>query len=277
MQRSNEHVMHGTVPLHHPSLLHLATHLPQALIVPRLLTVNSTQKLIAKAGGIQSLIALLAIKNYDVQAQGASALAQLTRNNAENQNSLTLSGGLPQLVGLLTSNSLHVQRMAALALAEACRENPGNQTEASELGCITSLVDQAKGTSSPAGSSGSGHDEVEQLKAEAVGAIWVLSDRHEDNKKEVARRGGLQPVVGILAAGTRRGKQHAAYALSSLASENVENQREITALLVSLLSSGSDAAKAEASASLWRLVEENQSTQEEIAKAVRASAALRHG
>ena len=49
---------------------------------------------------------------------------------------------------------------------------------------------------------------------------------------EIARREGIKPIVDILAQGSTRAQQHAAYALSSLASQNVENQRQITTHLV---------------------------------------------
>ena len=53
----------------------------------------------------------------------------------------------------------------------------------------------------------------------------------------------------------------------ALGAGNVENQRQITSLLVSLLSTGSDAAKANATSSLWRMVQESPSTQQDIATA----------
>ena len=71
----------------------------------------------------------------------------------------------------------------------------------------------------------------------------------------------------ILAGGTKRAQEHAAFALASLGADNVENQKQITALLVSCLSNGTPEAKANATSLLERLVEENPTSQHDIATA----------
>ena len=245
-----------------------------------------TQIAIAKAGGIAPLLAMLPCKSQEAQAQGASALAQLTRYNRENQSSFSKQGGIQQLVPLLTNKNLTVQAMAALCLTEVVKDNRENQTLASETGCIANLVDQLKNNDRAPG--------IEEVKAEAVrttlarvpspplhahlarpplspslqaGAIWVLSDHHDKNKQAVADAGGIQPTVMILAGGTARAQEHAAYALASLGAGNVTNQRQITTLLVGCLSSGSAMAKANATALLEKLVQENPTSQQEIAMA----------
>ncbi|KOO32569.1 beta-glucan synthesis-associated [Chrysochromulina tobinii] len=218
-----------------------------------------TQMAIAKAGGIAPLLAMLPCKSQEAQAQGASALAQLTRYNRENQSSFSKQGGIQQLVPLLTNKNLTVQAMAALCLTEVVKDNRENQTLASETGCIANLVDQLKNNDRAPG--------VEEVKAEAAGAIWVLSDHHDKNKQAVADAGGIQPTVMILAGGTARAQEHSAYALASLGAGNVTNQRQITTLLVGCLSSGSAMAKANATALLEKLVQENPTSQQEIAMA----------
>ena len=80
---------------------------------------------------------------------------------------------------LLTNNDPYVKEMAALAVTETCRENRANQTLAAEAGCVTSIVELLKD-----GKSGT---EMDAVKAEAVGAIWVLSENHDDNKARAAQ------------------------------------------------------------------------------------------
>ena len=152
---------------------------------------GNTQTIIAKAGGIGPLLAMLSIKSSAAQAQAASALAQLTRQNVDNQSSISRQGGIPSLSLLLQNNEASVQAMAALALTEVCRENMSNQTEAAEGGCIISLVEQLKSTTSSAA--------VDAVKAEAVGALWVLSQNHGDNKVTVSGTPLHRPAHVLLA------------------------------------------------------------------------------
>jgi hypothetical protein len=109
---------------------------------------------------------MLPCKSQEAQAQGASALAQLTRYNRENQSSFSKQGGIQQLVPLLTNKNLTVQAMAALCLTEVVKDNRENQTLASETGCIANLVDQLKNNDRAPG--------VEEVKAEAVRTVPLL-------------------------------------------------------------------------------------------------------
>lgn len=207
------------------------------------------QGAIAKAGGIGPILAMLPSKNKEAQAQGASALAQLAKAHHENQGSIARGGGIPLLVTLLLNVEMSVQAMGALALTEVCRGNPDNQTIAAESGCIAALVDQLKSSASTAG--------IDEVKAEAVGAIWVISESHPENKKAIAKAGGISPTVDLIAGGTSRANSHAASALASLGFDNVENQVQITKQLVGLLYSGTPEARQNASLLAWRLIEEN--------------------
>ena len=78
--------------------------------------------------------------------------------------------------------------MAALAVTEICRNNFANQTATAELGAISSLVQQLRGGA--VASAG-----AEEVKAEAAGAIWVLSEGHVENKVAIscARGRPLEP------------------------------------------------------------------------------------
>ena len=228
------------------------------------------QSLIARAGGIGPILALLPSRNSQAQAQGANALAQVARFHRENQDSIARMGGLPLLVSLLQSSSpLEVQAMAALALTEICRNNYDNQSSTAELGSISSLVIQLRG--GERGGLNHAHGTpapwVDEVKAEAAGAVWVLSQDHVANKVAIAKAGGIPPTVSLLATGGFRGLEHAGHALATLGLDNVDNQIQITTLLVGLLLNGSADAKVSAAASLWRLVQENPESQQAIATA----------
>ena len=210
------------------------------------------QAAIAKAGGVKPLLALLQTK---AQAQAASALGQLAKDQPKNQELVAYEGGLPLLSSLLSSNDALVQTMAAFSITEVCRHHADNQSEAADCGAIRSLVDLLK------------EGKEDSVKDEAAGAIWVLSEDHANNKKAIALAGGIEPTVGQLAQGTRRGQTHAEGALASLGLENVKNQTEITRLLVGLLSTGAAETKRRASELLWRLINDNPDTQEEMANA----------
>ena len=221
---------------------------------------EASQNQIVAAGGIGSLLQMLGSRSPQAQAQAASALAQLARFNRENQDKIASWGGMTPLVGLLASNnSLEVQEYAALAITELCRSNYENQTSAAEMGSISSLVEQLRGTKESS--------EMDAVKAEAAGAIWVLSESHENNKLAIETARGIPPTVFLLASGFQRAERHAANALASLGRDSIQNQMQITGLLVELLGKGTPEAKSNAAASLWRLVQENPSSQDTVAKA----------
>merc|ERR1711965_657423 len=99
--------------------------------------------------------------------------------------------------------------MAAMAMAEICRDNCANQTSAADLGCVASVVVLLQRTNSPA------------VKAEASGAIWVLSEGHAVNKISFASAGAVKPLVALLdGSAGERGETHAVNALASVAFEN---------------------------------------------------------
>lgn len=184
---------------------------------------ESTQNQIVQAGGIGTLLELLSSRSAHAQAQGASALAQIARFNRENQDKIAAAGGMVPLVALLmSSNSVEVQEMAALAVTEVCRSNNANKSNAMEHGTISLLIEQMK----------DGLKSSDAVQAEAAGAIWVLSEDHDDNKVKVEEQHGIAPTVALLASPNLRAQKHAANALASLGHNNIDNQTQITALLV---------------------------------------------
>jgi hypothetical protein len=94
-----------------------------------------------------------------------------------------------------------VQAMAALAVTEISRNNFANQTACADNGSIASLVAQlrlsgARGARDAISPAVPGTEEV---KAEAAGAIWVLSEGHVENKIAIASAGGIAPTVSLIA------------------------------------------------------------------------------
>lgn len=218
---------------------------------------ESTQNQIVHAGGISTLLDLLSARSAHAQAQGASALGQIARFNRENQDRIANAGGMAPICALLvSSNTFVVQEMAAFALTELCRNNHENKSTAAEHGSLSLLIQALK----------DGAQTRDAVQAEAAGAIWVLSEDHERNKQEVETKHGIAPTVALLASTNLRAQKHAANALASLGHKNIENQTQITSLLVGLLGSGNPHAKSNAADTLWRIVQENPSSQEMVAK-----------
>ena len=216
-----------------------------------------TQDAIAAAGGICPLLALLASRSSIVQWKGMAALAQLARSNKQNQDTIAGEmGGLKPLIALLDSigNPPDVQAYAAFALMEITKSNSVNQKMVVELGGIEQLAVLMRQSM---------HEEV---KAEAAGTLWALSEQPEI-KEAIAAANTMQPIVDLLGSGHSRAREHAANALSSLARDSTTNQEQITQMLIELLGSGSEEAQQRAADALWSLVNENPGAHETIAGA----------
>ena len=109
----------------------------------------------------------------------------------------------------MTSDDLPHQAMAALAVTEISRNNFANQTACADNGAIGSLVAQlrlsgARGARDALSRDAISRDAIspavpgtEEVKAEAAGAIWVLSEGHVENKIAIASAGGIAPTVSL--------------------------------------------------------------------------------
>ena len=114
----------------------------------------------------------------------------------------------------MTSDDLPHQAMAALAVTEISRNNFANQTACADNGAIGSLVAQlrlsgARGARDALSRDALSRDALsrdalspalpgtEEVKAEAAGAIWVLSEGHVENKIAIASAGGIAPTVSL--------------------------------------------------------------------------------
>lgn len=65
-----------------------------------------------------------------------------------------------------------------------------------------------------------------EVKAEVAGALWALSESHA-MKSTIANASTVSPLVQLLGTGALRAREHAAYALGSLAFENEDNQVQV--------------------------------------------------
>ena len=214
-----------------------------------------TQTAIAKAGGIGPLLALLQSRSGAAQAQSMSALAQLAKDNRENQDAIARQGGIKPLVLLLeTSHDRNVQAYAAFALNVITRFNSPNQTSVVDCGGISQLASAMKTSQFP------------EVKAEVAGALWSLSEDMAI-KGWIAAAATIHPLVNLLGVGETRARDFAFAALTSLGLDNEGNQVQLTQLLIDLLINGSVEAQQRAVTALTALREENPTAHHVIADA----------
>jgi len=120
----------------------------------------------------------------------------------------------PPYVGYLPSNiaaNTQVTRSVVAArnstVTEISRNNFANQTACADNGAIGSLVAQlrlsgamgARGDALSRNALSPALPGTEEVKAEAAGAIWVLSEGHVENKITIAIAGGIAPTVSLIA------------------------------------------------------------------------------
>ena len=223
----------------------------------RPIVTRHEQDVIAKAGGIRPLLALVETRYPSAQRSAVKALAMLALNHRENQDAIAQMGGIMPLVGLCTygAHPTEVQSEAVLALTEISRHNKENQTAIADAGATSSLVALLRHSGAPV------------VEAEVAGAMWALSEDNPVNKVSIAGAGAIPALMTQLASPLPRAHQNAANALSSLAIGNSANQAEIASLLVGLLEEATPDAQNRAAQALWRMVDENRGNEVIIAKA----------
>lgn len=217
------------------------------------------QDVIAQAGGISPLLALVESRYASAQCSSINALAMMAVNNRDNQESIATMNGIIPLVALTHTGaaSSEVQAQAVLALTEVSRHNHENQTTIADNGALSSLAALMRNGDSQA------------VKAEVAGSLWTLSENHPENRVSIASAGAIQPLIAQLAQPSERAQTHAANALASLAYGNTKNQAEIAGLLVAMLEEppGGLPTAERAVSALWRIVGENPENEAIIAAA----------
>jgi vacuolar protein 8 len=206
---------------------------------------NELRVAIARAGGIEPLVALLTAKDPAAGAEAARALRSLAIN-AENKVSIAQAGAIVALVTLVKSGTDDQKEQAAGALRNLAVKNADNQEKIAQAGAIAPLV-----TLVESGTDGQ--------KENVAGALRNLAF-NDKNKDLIAQAGAIAPLVTLVKSGTDGQKEHAARALKNLADNNADNQVSIAeagaiAPLVTLLQSGTDDQKEQAAGALFFLAD----------------------
>ena len=223
MRISTTHVCHDTYPrLRKVALKRVAVALtPRALggkgaelqscaLVPREnLACNADNKVaIARAGGIESLVALVRDGTEKQMENAAGALGNLAANNFNNRVAIARAGGIEPLVALARDGTEGQKENAAGALHNLS-VNADNQLAIARAGGIAPLVELARGG-------------TEGQKEYAAGALHNLACSNADNQVAIARAGGIQALVELACGGTKVQREHAAHALGILANKDTE-------------------------------------------------------
>ena len=235
---------------------------------------RANQEIIASMGGIKPLVELSQASRGEhvgggtnpdfVQANACLALSCVCRNNEPNQSAVADLGALPRLAILCkptqsasSSTVLLAPASGAAAAAAATTDLVGPLREAKALAFAAASNHYAPDKAFP----------VAFVAAEAAGALWSLSEGHDANKVSIAGSQAIPTLVGLLGSPNERAQRHGGSALVSLSIGQLENQEQVSQLLVELLSTTTDATQKRAAKTLWRVVKDNSQHEVAIAKA----------
>ena len=177
--------------------------------------------LIAKAGAIDPLVALVSSGAAGGQEMAAAALAQLACGGKGNCAAIAEAGGIEPLVELLRNGTADCQRQAALALNNlTC--HAANNAAIVEAGGIAPLVELVR----------NGHAGG---KERATEALRNLAQENAAIQAAIVEAGAIPPLVMLVRDGAVRGHEEnsgtweAAQTLALLAGGDVANQAAIVA------------------------------------------------
>ena len=188
---------------------------------------------------LASLVSSGATNDPDVQSMAAMAMAEICRENNDNQSAAADLGCVASLVTLLRStNSATVKAEVAGAIWVLSDLHSANKVSFASAGAVKPLVMLLDGS---AGERGETH---------AINALASLAFENDDNLTQVT-----QLLVGLLGHGDLHAKSTAASSLWRLVQENPTSTHSIASAgnasdVVTLLKSGTDDARAYA---LWAL------------------------
>ncbi|KOO28054.1 beta-glucan synthesis-associated [Chrysochromulina tobinii] len=242
---------------------------------------ESIQKEVCMLDGIAQLLALLSGINTDAQAMASLAIAELAsgangKNRKRAQDAIAKAGGIGPLLQLIESRYPLVVCESVNAIAMVARGNRANQEIIASMGGIKPLVElsqASRGEHALAFAAASNHYAPDKafpvafVAAEAAGALWSLSEGHDANKVSIAGSQAIPTLVGLLGSPNERAQRHGGSALVSLSIGQLENQEQVSQLLVELLSTTTDATQKRAAKTLWRVVKDNSQHEVAIAKA----------
>ena len=146
-----------------------------------LAATEDNQTVIAKAGGITPLVALLASSDSDITQQyAAAALQALARDHFDNQIALAKAGAIAPLVDALGSDSSATQEHAVGSLLYlASHDEESRNTVVKQ---VVTVLDQRNAAA--------------QMKA--AEALAILAARSEENRKAITAAKAIEPLVRIM-------------------------------------------------------------------------------
>ena len=133
--------------------------------------------------GIPALVNLLVLDNKAIKAMAVSVLCNISEHRQVCQ-ALTSAKAGPILISLLGCRDDDIKARAAIVLSDlGCTGD--NQDDLVTQGALAALVSTLE-------------SELEDVLVNAVNAIRVLCMNHNENQLEVARCGGVEPLVEFL-------------------------------------------------------------------------------
>ena len=260
---------------------------------------NAANKVsIASSGGIAPLVQLLATGGPRGNEYATFALLALGLGNVDNQSQIT-----SLLVGLLGAGSLQAMSSAAAALWRLVQDNPTSQQEIARAGAAADLITLLKkgeaeareyalwslslsidegnqsvvlgeGGVKPLISVLRGDDQT--AREQAAAALHLLAKGCRPAQKDIARSGGIMPLINIVDANvgpneSEGAREHAAAAISDLALVD-DNRDQIVGVggippLVQLVINGRDVGRQFAASALARLANDSDEFAAQIAEA----------
>lgn len=180
--------------------------------------------MIADAGGILPLVALLNSSNSQARENSAGALWHLALDET-NQVSIARCNGISPLVTILDEGTLQAHQHAADALARLAFNNVDNQAQIAKH-LVALLGNPNAGAQQRAGRA------LRELAAHNPGSPVVI-----------VNAGAISPLVNLLSAGAPMVKEEAAGALSTLSFNSPSTQLAIATGLVALVGTGTAEAQ----------------------------------
>ena len=143
---------------------------------------------IAAAGGVRSLVPLLASSSSAAQAHAAACLSDLCRTSLRNKNAILAENGIQMLVTLLSNPLSHpnTKAEAAGALLALSSGQPENQKAIADAGAIKPLVALL------------GEDD-NYARRKAAGALAAIGYCNTANQDAVDKFNGIEKLIALLA------------------------------------------------------------------------------
>ena len=190
--------------------------------------------LIADAGGILPLVALLSSGTMQARENSAGALWHLALEES-NQNAIAKCNGISPLVTILDDGTERAHKHAEDALARLAIANADNQSQIAKH-CVALLGNLNTGA---------------QRRSSRV--LRDLAAANPGSPVVIVNAGAISPLVTLLTTGVADVKEEAAGALSTLAFNSPSTQLAIASGLVALVGIGSAEAQEQVTLLLLRL------------------------